>query len=663
MDSVERERIDFSGHSSGIVASKKSKLLIVAGSLALIGFLILLSISLWLNNRQTAEIRSSADSGGQFNVLASAPTVTRYDSSTIDFRIARPPFKHESAFTYPSEITPLTFAVGGKKMTILSSIHSWRCLMDQSVIDVYKAGGSQLFAPLDSCSVVVKPENLADVSNSGDFQFNVDINAYGNRHWARTYWGITDASVITTAGNEPQFLSVHHGENMNSRYKQQGRDHLIQGTIRPTVYAGACPQDAPAGSVCNCAAGYDGGTYKPCWESFGGFLSISAAPLNLLTSINKSPQSNKDINQISSFDAGPVVWPASGYSKGAQSTSGGPYHPTLFTDTTTGYVYIFYTQDWGKQSPFEKTFKCVGAARARIGETSANSWQVLKNGQFTTSGLPEGFNKDAMLQFLDKSAGNGDCIDLPGNTGVGDASIWFSVVRVANTPYFVALEEHSPGGKTYQLNVRLSTDLIHWSPPQTIATADTNWGKSQYSYPTFYNKDGTSADVIDANEFYILGKRATNGSGYELNVMRACIAIPGVSTCPANLTAEEWLVRQYYRELLGWNLRMGDTQFQDGINWHIQKIKQEGCFADIASFLQSDEYKKRDAKLNNREYIRMIYRGALSREPDWENANYWLNMLDQKLYSRSELATFMLGSADSWEAKQVCDGRRALGSP
>ncbi|MBP9820469.1 DUF4214 domain-containing protein [Candidatus Woesebacteria bacterium] len=663
MDIIESEQMSSFSQPSRVVASKRPKLLIVAGSLVLIGFLVSLVISLWLNNRQTAEIRSSADTGGEFDILSAPPTVVRYDSSTIDFRIARPPFKHESAFTYPSEITPLTFAVGGKKMTILSSIHSWRCLMDQGIIDVYKAGGSQLFAPLDSCSVVVTPENLVDVTDSGNIQFKTNQSAYGNRHWARTYWGITDASVISVPGNEPQLISVHHGENMNSRYKQQGRDHLIQGTIRPTVYVGACPQDAPAGAVCDCAAGYDGGTYKPCWESFGGFLSISATPLNLLTSVNKASEGNKDRNQISSFDTGPVIWPAQGYSKGMQPSSGGPYHPTLFTDTTTGYVYIFYTQDWGKQSPFDKTFKCVGAARARIGETSASSWQVLKNGQFTTSGLPEGFNKDAMLQFLDKSAGNGDCIDLPNNTGTMDTSIWFSIAKVANTPYFAALEEHSPGNKTYQLSIRLSKDLIHWSPPQVLGTADTNWGKSQYSYPTFYSKEGVSADAIDANEFYILGKRATNGSGYELNVMRACIAIPGVSTCPANLTAEEWLVRQYYREFLGWNLRMGDVQFQDGINWHIQKVKQEGCFADIASFLQSEEYKKRDAKLNNREYIRMLYRGALSREPDWSTADYWLAMLDKKLYTRDEVATFMLGSNDSWEARQVCDLKRPLGSP
>lgn len=644
-------------------SSKESKLLIVAGIVTLTGFLALLFTSLWLNNRQTAEIRSSADAGDQFTILTTPPTLVRYDSSTIDFRIARPPFNNESAFAYPSEVTPLTFAVGNKKMTLLSSIHTWRCLMDQSVIDVYKAGGNQLFAPLDACSVVAKPESFKDVTDQGNIQYNLSQDAYGNRHWARTYWGVTDASVINVPGNEPRLVSVHHGENVNARYKSQGNDYTIQGSIRPTVYAGACPQNAPAGSICNCASGYDNGTYKPCWESFGGFASISSIPLNSLMLINRANGSNNDVNQGGSYDSGPVVWPASGYSRGTQAVSGGPYHPTLFTDTASGYVYIFYTQDWGKQSPFDKAFKCIGVARARLDDTNANSWRVLKDGQFNTLALPDGFNKDAVLQFLDKSAGNGDCIDLPNNTGVGDASIWFSVVKVANTPYFAALEEHSPGGKTYQLNVRISTDLIHWSPPQTIATADTNWGKSQYSYPTFYSKEGVSADVIDANEFYILGKRATNGSGYELNISRACIAIPGVNTCPANLSAEEWLVRQYYREFLGWNLRMGDAQFQDGINWHIQKVRQEGCFADISSFLQSEEYKKRDAKLSNREYIRMLYRGALSREPEWGAANYWLKMLDQKLYSRNELAAFMLASDDSWEARQVCDLKRTLGSP
>ncbi len=120
MDTIENGQKDTSLHTSGIVALKKSKILIAAGFLIITGFLVLLITTLWLNNRQTAEIRSSADSGGQVNVLASAPNVIRYDSSTIDFRIAKSPYNQESAFTYPSEVTPLTFAVGNKKMTIFS---------------------------------------------------------------------------------------------------------------------------------------------------------------------------------------------------------------------------------------------------------------------------------------------------------------------------------------------------------------------------------------------------------------------------------------------------------------------------------------------------------------------------------------------------------------
>jgi hypothetical protein len=604
---------------------------------------ILVQFTAMVNNNQIDKVKTNAKSE-PINPLELTPVLTSYDSSIIDLRIG--------TFQYSSEITPLTFAVGDKKTMILSTDHSWRCLMDKSIIDVFLAGGSQLIAPLEDCSIVAKPESLINITDNGIFEFNLDINNYGSRHWARNYWGILDAAVIRDSDNNLQFLSVHHGENMNSKYSDADKkDYFIQGTFRNDVNVG------------DCASGFNDGVYEQCWESFGSFTSVSASPFNSLSLINKALNKNIDINQISAFELGPVVWPEKGYYNDTGNFSSGPYHPTLFADKDTGYVYLFYTQDWGKQDPFKDVFKCIGVSRARLDDVKADKWQVMKNGQFNTPALPVNFQKDNILQFLDEGASNGDCLNLPNNDGVNDASIWFSVVKIANSPYYAALEEHSPNNDTYQLNFRLSTDLINWSPPQTLSTADQNWGASKYSYPTFYNKYGASSDVIEASEFYILGKRATNSSGYELSVMRACIDIPGINSCPPKLNAEELLVRQYYREFLGWNLKIDDTQFQDSINWHVQKMTREGCFSDIAIFLQSEEYNKRDKTLNNKEYIRMLYRGGLSREPDWQYANYWLDKLNRDNISRFEVAKLMLGSRSSWEAKEVCDQKRVLGAP
>lgn len=233
-------------------------LLVVVGAVA--GLIAVISgMNTSVDNRSDASVDIGIPAGAP-------PQFTMLDSSTIDVRIARAPYISDSAFPYPPELTPLTLPVGGRKMTILSSIHSWRCMHDQGVIDVFNQAKSDLFLPLDSCSIIAKPQSLSNIKDDGGFEYKTNASELNSRDWARTYWGIADAGVARTPSGEEKLVSIHHGENANLQLNINGNTIQMQGTIHANVHPGACPPGAPANAICNCASGYFNGVFSNCWE-------------------------------------------------------------------------------------------------------------------------------------------------------------------------------------------------------------------------------------------------------------------------------------------------------------------------------------------------------------------------------------------------------------
>jgi hypothetical protein len=88
----------------------------------------------------------------------------------------------------------------------------------------------------------------------------------------------------------------------------------------------------------------------------------------------------------------------------------------------------------------------------------------------------------------------------------------FSVAQVRNTNYFIGVEEYQdytdlqPDGRTpySKKALRFSTDLLNWGPRFVFDKA-TDWTQTLYNYPILMGSDGLSNNLVDANDFYVLG--------------------------------------------------------------------------------------------------------------------------------------------------------------
>lgn len=183
----------------------------------------------------------------------------------------------------------------------------------------------------------------------------------------------------------------------------------------------------------------------------------------------------------------------------------------------------------------------------------------------------------------------------------------------------------------------------------------TPWGDGAYAYPTFLDRGGKSNYEIDANEFYILGKYANLGAGYDLNAMKLSLTIEGYSP-PTVPTDEENLISQWYKELLGWTEPMTSA----GFLWHVQNFNQNGCNADVKNFTESSVFINGLQKTTtNEQYVRVLYRAFLSREPDGlaSGSLWWVNNLANGTYTRTTVIDALLASQ---EASNVCLTGRVL---
>lgn len=457
---------------------------------------------------------------------------------------------------YASELPPVVFTNdNGTRLYVMPTQWTYLCIGGDNYL-------AKALAPW--CALITQPDILDSVNSSGGW---CDKQPTASRYWARTYDGMFSIHDVGTGPNR-KLIGFAHGENQNVYEYQNSPCSPTTLWCKNTVKANgiadqnACTRDTCAGNWTTPAV-YD------AWTEFSAFASTLTA-------------SYDGVWPGTFSDMGPAVWPGTlpGYAAPPtydQLGAVGLYHPTSFVDGTD--VYLYYQNI----TPSILGWGCIEVARATLDANSAvGPFKAYRSGSFSALNvLP------ASLTF-DTLGNESECMTRgPETTSV--AEVYFNVAKIRNTPYYVSVEEsvdysNPPAPKT-RILLRISLNPYSWKGASvtaytldevgsgaactgtgqgTCAARETctaqvcsvsgsactgtgqgtcpagqtcqprlcagGWGSSNFTYPTFVDKGGTSNYAIDANDFYVIGNWP-NG-GHSLWSRRLCIALPGYSSCP-----------------------------------------------------------------------------------------------------------------------------------
>lgn len=363
------------------------------------------------------------------------------------------------------------------------------------------------------CQLVDKPEVIKGFNVSG---YGADRYAEyippdqlaNNLHWKRNYSGLLGMHLID---NGQTLVAVRHGENANTRVH----------SMSPNTYYFYQNSMNPQPPVATCYDQYDEPNAPRCWEGFYSFVSAAYLP---------------HFDQVgfrgSWVDVGPIDWPSVGYVVNGASTHAFYYHNTSYADDQYLYAYtgaLGYT-DAGIPAG------CTTMSRAPLSQAgNPAAWRKYYNGSFSELSVPVGFDKDNIPAFAGIGGGRESCI-FSDDVAAGITDQYLNVARVNGTPYYLAVQERTEADTIESVGLRLSSDLIHWSDFVPLERATGSWGTSRFTYPTLYNKDATSTDVIDADEFYLMGDQPFDDPVYNLRNMQLSLNLScPVLAAPANL--------------------------------------------------------------------------------------------------------------------------------
>lgn len=367
----------------------------------------------------------------------------------------------------------------------------------------------------NQCHLSFKPEYVQNINSQGSIVHNpppADINNVWLQDWRRGYNGAFGTHIINTnSGN--RIVTVRHGEHANIF----SGGYRYQGAVKPQVNVNSCSSGYKDANGGTCDSG-EVCTFQTCWESFASFVSISWAPYNTQSGWQSNTQWT---------DEGPVIWPPIEYvhPDGTTQWTGGVYHPTMFAGDD-GYLYIYTINTLPKRPGAQ----CIISARSPIGSGGmAGTWKNYFNGAFANDSLPAGFSKNNIRNFYRTAGNDYTCIfedEKPDNSI--NAAVWFNVAKIAGTPFYIGAEEISPGYNTWAMGIRLSYDLVNWTPLQTLMTSNKPWGQGQsMNYPTFLNKAGNNSSAIEPDEFYILGNTAMGS--YDISALKLSLQCPAMN--------------------------------------------------------------------------------------------------------------------------------------
>jgi hypothetical protein len=299
--------------------------------------------------------------------------------------------------------------------------------------------------------------------------------------WRRSYSGIYSAHAVTVPGAGPVLLGFCHNENKN-----------LCGGLENSI--------DPAVPV-NC---------NDLYQGYFGLVSAVWAP--------GSSNGQQAFNPI-----GPILWPGSGYvaPDGVTAATQGLLQPSSIVDN--GYVYVYIwdkgpTPGGPQGNPgITRGIKLVRAPLS--GCLDPMQYEVyykdaLGNVQWLPS-MPQGFTKETFMNFV-RVRGPLSTDILPDELVSNTECFRFTVARVNGADYYLGLEEYvdhqdyntdasSKPKPRHHVALRLSYDLINWSPRVAVIESSANWDASGFNYPIFLSADGSTNTAVDLNKFYVVG--------------------------------------------------------------------------------------------------------------------------------------------------------------
>jgi hypothetical protein len=410
---------------------------------------------------------------------------------------------------FQKEVPPVIIG-GPPRRFLFGGIESFACTGRWSLL----AGGP---SPT-SCVQVLKPVvDNRELSRSFD-----RVDADRGSPYTRNYNGVFAATLTNLPGLGPSLVTINHTEN--------------KGEARPYAGAGRGPFPNSISSALQnlTAADTDGATcYVETLGCYFAFVTVAWAPFNAQT----------NWGLVSFSDHGPIVWPSLGYvsADGLTKLANGPRHPHAITHG--GYIYVFYidhffTNGRDGNAALDRGQRRSGVKliRAKLPDVAPGAWRIFRNGAFDEPALPIAFRADDPASFARPGP-----IATPlfanrrdPNAGTSETES-FAAAKVDGLDLFVGAEVYqdwqdeapSPCPGKHRLALRFSADLVHWSDRRDIYGC-MDAGAFGLHYATFVRRDSTTNEVIDGDDFYVVGTARKSFETFEYRAIRLRIA-PGAA--------------------------------------------------------------------------------------------------------------------------------------
>ncbi len=298
-------------------------------------------------------------------------------------------------------------------------------------------------------------------------------------YWRRNYYGVFSAHLLTGNPTQPKrVVAFLHGENKNER--------VWPGIEYPNTVLPSRRYSARDYSGYN----QQTGNYEDAWHAYFGFIGMAWCPLD-----ERCGQS------LMAHDEGPVIWPSTGYltASGRQATRG-VRHPSSIIHE--GFIYLYYLECGDNAAPDGRQpgMKCARAPVSSLGKPgSFICW--FRDG-FREPSLPNGFQRL-----------NRRCLHQRGGRSSRVIDTWcvrFTPVRLEGTPWFLGVEERQDQAG-FDIYLRLSRDLVHWSSGTAVPGARQDWA-SGYHYPIALDQSLRRSDAVRSDGFWLAASHATSST-------------------------------------------------------------------------------------------------------------------------------------------------------
>jgi len=359
-----------------------------------------------------------------------------------------------------TEITPWALEnktkTGGNHLFLVSSNKTFLCEFPDNIF------GSIFTSTVSSCKLRQGSTiNRQTVNNTYDTTLPL---------WRRDFYGAFSGHIVVTDSGT-LIYAINHGELLNNDYFMP-----LGQPCYPTPNIGYWipPCDGQPENV-----------------SYNAFVTMSSFNFG------------RDFYSQTPFtDLGPVVWPANGYvDAGKKATYLGILHPSSIIKD--GYLYVFFRdtslgQDSEGRGPGPKV------ARAPITSTGVDpkSFKTYYNGAFTDSALPQGFDKNNIMNYFNKKGGRSSSLFVRDYSPQYITNTYsFAVAKIKNNPGYLGVSNDLIKG----LSFRFSLDLVNWSNDTVLSQGGAAGDSGPFMYARLADINGDSSSEIDPQDFYVIG--------------------------------------------------------------------------------------------------------------------------------------------------------------